>query len=135
MTPEDRINAVKQRLTSMVAPNVVSRNYDDVDRFEERDKAIYIVISAGFPSFGSLYDEEDEQHEFMILAQQYVPDGTTGDVRESMEFDFLGVIRRLVKEDGIHHDPLNIELKKVHQSRQQDPNRVWILAELQFNDL
>ncbi|WP_296050154.1 hypothetical protein [uncultured Alteromonas sp.] len=135
MTPNDRILALVSRLTAQVSPNVVSRNYQDVDRFEERDKAIFVVISGGFPQFGGLFDEEDERHEVMILVQQYVADGTSGGDREALEFGFINTIRQLVKEDGTHNAPLNLEMKKAHSSRQMDPNHAWVVVELEFNDL
>ena len=64
-----------------------------------------------------------------------MPDGTDGATRENLEFSFLEYVRQLVREDGTHNAPLNIELKKAHSSRQMDPNHAWMLAELEFNDL
>ena len=135
MTPNERIITVVNRLTALVNPHTVTRSYQDLDRFEERDTAIFVVLSGGFPAFGALFDEEDERHEFVILAQQYVPDGTDGATRENLEFSFLEYVRQLVREDGTHNAPLNIELKKARSSRQMDPNHAWMLAELEFNDL
>lgn len=135
LLPNQRLNLLRNHLESLVSPDVVTRNYDEVVRYDNPDQNIFAIISGGFPRFGSWCDEEDETHTFMILAQRWVNDDTTGEEKEDLEFAMLQTVRELVINDGKRDEPLNIELVKAHQSRQMDPNHAWVLVELQFNDL
>ena len=101
----------------------------------DKHERIYAVLSSGFPQFGSLYDTEDEVHNFMIVAQQLVNESTTGEQKEAIEFSMLDVIKELVAQDGEANEPLNLELVSARTSRQMDPIHAWVLFELRFNDL
>lgn len=135
MTPEQRLNKVKDNLKQLVGIHHVTRNYSDLDTEMDKHERIYAVLSSGFPQFGSLYDTEDEVHNFMIVAQEQVNDQTTGEVKEAIEFSMLEVIKELVAQDGETNTPLNLELVSARTSRQMDPIHAWVLFELRFNDL
>ena len=135
MTPEQRLNKVKDNLKQLVGIHHVTRNYSDLDTEMDKHERIYAVLSSGFPQFGSLYDTEDEVHNFMIVAQEQVNDQTTGEVKEAIEFSMLEVIKELVVQDGETNTPLNLELVSARTSRQMDPIHAWVLFELRFNDL
>ncbi|WP_419227430.1 hypothetical protein [Alteromonas sp. OM2203] len=135
MTPEQRLNTVKDNLKQIVGIHHVTRNYSDLDTEMDKHERIYAVLSSGFPQFGSLYDTEDEVHNFMIVAQQLVSENTTGEQKEAIEFSMLEVIKELVAQDGETNEPLNLELVSARTSRQMDPIHAWVLFELRFNDL
>lgn len=135
MTPEQRLNTLKNNLEQLVGSHFVTRNYSDLDTKMDKHERIYAVLSSGFPQFGSLYDTEDEIHNFMIVAQQQVTDETTGAQKEAIEFDMVSVVKELVRNDADINDPLNIELVSARSSRQMDPVHAWVLFELRFNDL
>jgi hypothetical protein len=135
MTPEQRLNTVKGNLELLVGNHYVTRTYSDLDTEMDKHDRIYAVLSSGFPQFGSLYDTEDEVHNFMIVAQQLVNENTTGAEKEAIEFDMLNIIKTLVRNDGDTNEPLNIELLSARSSRQMDPIYAWVLFELRFNDL
>ena len=135
MTPEQRLNTVKDNLKQIVGIHHVTRNYSDLDTEMDKHERIYAVLSSGFPQFGSLYDTEDEVHNFMIVAQQLVNESTTGEQKEAIEFSMLDVIKELVAQDGEANEPLNLELVSARTSRLMDPIHAWVLFELRFNDL
>lgn len=135
MTPEQRLNTVKDNLKQIVGSHYVTRTYSHLDTEMDKHERIYAVLSSGFPQFGSLYDTEDEVHNFMIVVQEQVNDQTTGEVKESIEFNMLEVIKELVAQDGETNEPLNLELVSARTSRQMDPIYAWVLFELRFNDL
>lgn len=133
--PKGRINALRTHLETLVSPDIVTRNYEDVVKYDDPNRNIFAIVSGGFPSFGGWTEEDDEQHTFMILAQRWVGDTVTGEEKEDIEFDLLATLRQMVVEDGQNDEPLNLEILKAHQSRQMDPNHAWVLVEMQFNDL
>lgn len=135
MTPEQRLNTVKDNLKQIVGIHHVTRNYSDLDTEMDKHERIYAVLSSGFPQFGSLYDTEDEVHNFMIVAQQLVSENVSGAEKEAIEFDMINIVKTLVRNDGDTNEPLNIELVNARSSRQMDPIHAWVLFELRFNDL
>lgn len=135
MTPEQRLNTVKNNLKQLVGIHHVTRNYSDLDTEMDKHERIYAVLSSGFPQFGSLYDAGDEVHNFMIVAQELVNETITGAEKEAIEFNMLEIVKTLVRNDGYANEPLNIELVNARSSRQMDPVHAWVLFELRFNDL